>query len=100
MAAKFHDGTPSKLVCKKLVKINIDLSVRPGSALTLQNMKFYVTEQHMNEALIERPVLEALGLHIRDILATAAARHVTLMLSTYPKMLTLPGMAPESHALS
>lgn len=42
MAAESHDATPSKLICTKLIKLNIDMHIHYGNALTLQNMEVYV----------------------------------------------------------
>lgn len=59
-------------------------------------MKRCVTEQHLNKPLIWRPVLKALGVHSRDILATAAAYH-SVVLHVAPNVLTLSALQPKSH---
>lgn len=75
MTAESHDGTPCKPICTELLKLHIELHIRHGSALNLRNMKWSVKEQHTNEPLIERPVLEPSGLHTENILSTTAECH-------------------------
>ena len=74
MAASLPDGNPAVMIITKTVTLNMELHVRHGTAIVLRNMKWLVTDQHMTEPLIGRPILQALGLDARKILQSAADR--------------------------
>lgn len=71
---KADDEIPTQ-VCSRAVTIDTDLLIRHGSALTERNMRWIVTNQIVDEPLLGRPLLEALGLNTREILAAAADKH-------------------------
>ncbi len=54
--------------------MNVHMHIIHGTALTLRNVTWYVTKQAMDEPLLGLPVLEALGLNTKDILAGASDR--------------------------
>lgn len=68
------NGASSRLTCKKAVSIDTELRIRQGSTLKICNLKWLVTEQHGDEPLLGRPILEVLGLNTRDVLAAAAGQ--------------------------
>ena len=75
MAANLPDGKPAALTCKQVVTVDTELHIRHGSALTLRGVRWLVTNQAVGDPLLGRPILEALGLNTRDILAAAAEKH-------------------------
>lgn len=72
MAAANADGASAKLVCTKSVSVDTELHIRHGTTLRLRNLKWLVTDQRVSDPLLGRPILEALGLNTRDLLAAAA----------------------------
>lgn len=60
----------------------MELHIRHGTSLMLQNVTSYITKQNDSEPLLGRPVLEALSLNTKSVLAAAADRYnVSLDLS-------------------
>lgn len=55
--------------------MNTELHIRHGTALTLRNVRWLVTDQTVGEPLLGRPVLEELGLNTRNTLAAAAEKY-------------------------
>lgn len=74
MAAALPNGERACLTCDNAVSIDTELKIRHGAALVLRNLNWLVTEQPVAEPLIGRPLLEALGLNTRELLAAAADR--------------------------
>lgn len=72
MAAVNADGASARLTCKHSVSIDTELHIRHGSTLRLRNLKWLVTDQRVTDPLLGRPILEALGLNTRELLAAAA----------------------------
>ena len=72
MAATTPDGAEAHITCNQILTVDLELHVRHGNSLVLRNTVWYVTEQHITEPLLGRPVLEALGLDTRKILSAAA----------------------------
>lgn len=75
VAANLPDGNPASLTCSKIVTVDTKLHIRHGTALTLRGVRWLVTDQAVGDPLLGRPVLEALGLNTRNILAAAAEKH-------------------------
>ena len=61
--------------CDRKVKINIKLHVRHGSSLTLRNVTWYVALKPLQQQLLGRKCLEALGMDAKQILTAACERH-------------------------
>lgn len=61
MVASNEIGGGSKLVCKTIVSVDMQLHIRHGSSLMLRNLKLLGTEQRARDLLLDRPILEALG---------------------------------------
>lgn len=74
MATTDSAGKQAKLICSKEVFINVELQIPHGSALKLTNLKWLVAYQQAREPLLGRPVVDALGLNTRGLLAMAADR--------------------------
>ena len=74
MDGDLPDGQPATLTFKQVVTVDTELYIRHGTALTLRGMKWLVTDQTVGDPLLGRPVLEALGLNTRNILAAAAVK--------------------------
>ena len=75
MAGKLPDGKAATLTFKKAVVVDVELHIRHGTALTLWGVRWLVTDQIVGDPLLGRPLLEALGLNTREILAAAAEKH-------------------------
>ena len=75
MAAKLPDGSIPKISCSKIAIIDTELHIRHGTGQVLRNLRWFVTSQHVGEPLLGRPILEALGLSARNILAAAAEKY-------------------------
>ena len=75
MAATLQNGEKSVINRMKVATIHTELHIRHGTALVLRNLRWYVTAQNVGEPLLSRPVLEALGLSTRNVLASAAERY-------------------------
>lgn len=74
IAAHTMEGKKSILVCDRTIYIDCELHIRHGTLLMLRNLKWLVTEQKFPEPILERPILEAFGLHTRELLVAAADR--------------------------
>lgn len=72
MAANLDDGKSARISCTRRAVMDTELHIRHGKTLVLKNLKWMVTDQQVDEPLLGRPVLEALGLNTSDILAAAA----------------------------
>lgn len=68
------DKSDISVACDKMAVMTVELIVRHGKSLTLRNLPWYVTSQKMEEPLLGRPVLEALGLDTKKLLAAACDR--------------------------
>ncbi len=75
MAACNPDGKRVKLVCTRALVSDAELHIRHGTAVTLRGVRWLVTDQTVLEPLFGRPLLEALGLNTRNILAASAEKH-------------------------
>lgn len=75
MATEDENGTLAKIKCDKKITLDLELHIRHGTSLMLRNMGWYVITQAVNEPLLGRAVLEALGPNTSDILAAAADRY-------------------------
>ena len=75
MAADLPNGKRASITCDQVVTVDTELHIRHGSALVLRGVRWLVTDQAVGDPLLGRPLLEALGLNTRDILAAAAERH-------------------------
>ena len=72
LAAKNNQkGEEVFVTCNKQVVMNIELFIRHGCFLELRNIKWYVAMSEMAEPILGRPILEALGINTRDLLAAA-----------------------------
>ena len=72
LAAKNNQkGEEVFVTCNKQVEMNIELFIRHGCFLELRNIKWYVAMSEMAEPILGRPILEALGINTRDLLAAA-----------------------------
>ena len=95
MAACTPDGKRAKLVCTRALVVDAELHIRHRTALVLRGVRWLVTDQAVGEPLLGRPLLEALGLNARSILAAAAEKH-----SGVVDMSTLFGTDPEEGRIS
>ncbi len=91
MAACNPDGKRSKSVCTRALVLDAELHIRHGTALTLRGVRWLVTYQTIGEPLLGQPLLEALGLNTRNILAAAAEKHsgavdVSTLFGTNPEV--------------
>jgi hypothetical protein len=77
--------------CDTLAILTTSLHIRHGSTLTIRNVSWYVAKQQVPEALLGRPILEALGLNTKELLAAACDRFNGV--ADAEQLLT-----PESHA--
>lgn len=68
---KNERGEEMFVTCDKQVMMNRELFIRHGCYLELRNVKWYVAMSDMSEPILGRPILEAFGIHTRDILAAA-----------------------------
>lgn len=60
------------ITCRATVKASIELRIRHGTKLLLRNLVWFVTNEDIDQAIIGRPVLDAIGCDNRKILASAA----------------------------
>lgn len=74
MAACDVKGNKTKLVFLKQDRLDTELHIRHGSSLLLRNLVWLVTERYVTTPLLGRPILEALGINTRELLAAAADR--------------------------
>lgn len=74
LAAATREGTKATLVCTKEALVDVEIHIRLGTALRLQNVEWLLTSQHVNDPLLGRPIVEDLGLNMRDLLASEADR--------------------------
>lgn len=65
----------AKVVCDRTVKADVHLRIRHGSTLLLRNVEWAVSKQDAKHVLIGRPLLEALGLDMKNILEAACDRN-------------------------
>lgn len=75
MAANLPDGKPATLMVKEAFVVDTELHIRHGTYLTLRGLRWLVTDKIVGDPLLRRPLLEALELNIRNVLAAAALRH-------------------------
>jgi len=75
MAAELPDGNKAEILCRRVATIDTELHIRHGTALMLRNLRWNITDQRVGEPLLGGPMLEALGLNTRNILAAAAAKY-------------------------
>ncbi len=90
MAACNPGGKRAKLVCTGSLVLDAELHIRHGTDLTLRGIRWIVTDQTVGEPLLGRPLIEALRLNTRNILAAAAEKH-----SGAVDVATLFGTNPE-----
>lgn len=62
------------VLCDRLAVLTTELVIRHGKTLTLRHVPWYVTAQEMTEPLLGRPILKALGLGTKEMLAAACDR--------------------------
>lgn len=74
MAAKNPDGTPTIITCTHSATIDTELHIRHGSALVLRNLRWLITPQAVDEPLLSRPLLEALGFDCHQVMRSASDR--------------------------
>lgn len=72
MAEQNEDVTPASITCKRTVALNTHLHVRHGISLELRNLRWLVTDQPICQLFLGHPVFEALGMHCKNILFSAA----------------------------
>lgn len=100
MAAMTKDGQDAQIVCDRAVSVNTELHIRHGSSLMLRNLRWLLTPQKLAEPLLGRPLLEALGLNTRDLLAAAATRLAgTVDAASFPESLDEHGDGRVSRVL-
>ena len=90
MAASTPDGKRAKLVCTRALVVDAELHIRHGTAIVLRGVRWLVTDQAVGGPPLGRPLLEALGLNARNIIAAAAEKH-----SGVVDMSSLFGTDPE-----
>ena len=69
------DGKEVRIVCDRMVTLDVQLFIRHGTSLWLRNITWYVATQNVTEPLLGRPVLHALGFNAEETLAAASAMH-------------------------
>ncbi|CAN8075453.1 unnamed protein product, partial [Agarophyton chilense] len=74
MAAKNPGGSPTIIECTHAATIDTELHIRHGSALVLRNLRWLVTPQIVDEPLLSRPLLGALGFDCQKVMQAAADR--------------------------
>lgn len=74
MAAKNLDGSLTTITCTHAATIDTELHIRHGSALVLRNLRWLITPQVVDEPLLSRPLLEALGFDCHKVMQAAADR--------------------------
>ena len=70
-ATNNQKGEEIFVTCNKQVVMNIELFIRHGCFLELRNIKWYVAMSEMAEPILGRPILEALGINTRFLIAAA-----------------------------
>ncbi|CAN8061403.1 unnamed protein product [Agarophyton chilense] len=74
MAAKNPDGSHTIIECTHAATIDTELHIRHGSTLVLRNLRWLVTPQIVDEPLLSRRLLEALGFDCQKVMQAAADR--------------------------
>lgn len=74
MAAHVPDGKQVELVCKKEAVKDKELHIRHGSSTLLRNASWFITGQHLENTLLDRPIQQGLGLNSRALLEAATGR--------------------------
>lgn len=75
MAAALLNGKQAEIKSRRVANIDTSLHIRHGTSLTLRNLQWTITDQTVGEPLLGGPVLEALGLNSREMLAAAAHKY-------------------------
>lgn len=55
--------------------MKVELRIRHGTSLTLRNVTFYVATKHVPDPLLRRPLLVALGVDAKELLAAASDKY-------------------------
>ncbi len=63
------------VVCHQSVRASVRLNIRHGTTLFLRNVTWVVPSNPCDTVLLGRPLLEALGLNVREILSVASDKH-------------------------
>ena len=74
MAATTAEGKTATIICRQVATIDTEVHIRHGTSLVLHNVRWFVTDRKVGEPLLGRPLLDALVLNTRSILAAAANR--------------------------
>lgn len=70
-ASKSEDEQPLYVACDREVEVTTELHIRYGKSLKLRKLKWYVATHDVDEPLLGRPILEALGLNTKELLEAA-----------------------------
>lgn len=73
-AACDKDGKELTIECHSKVTIDVEINFRHGTALSLRNLQWQDINQKVDEPLMGRPILQALGFDCEKTLAAAADR--------------------------
>ena len=65
------DGASASFKCSFSVKLSVSLAVRHAKNLTLRDVHWHVPDTSAPDALLSRPLLEHLGLDVRQVLLAA-----------------------------
>lgn len=60
--------------CDKRVALNVELFIRHGYCLAVQNTKWYVAMRDVPEPLLGRSTLEAFGINTKKLLKTVTGK--------------------------
>ncbi len=63
------------IVCNQSVRASVPLNIRHGTNIFLSNVTLVVPSNPCDTVLLGRPLLEALGLNVREILLAASDKH-------------------------
>lgn len=69
-----RNGEVSKIVCKIMVFVDMELHIRHGLSLMLRSLKWLVTEKRVTDAVLGCPVFKTLRLNTHNLLAATADR--------------------------
>lgn len=73
-ATHSSDDSPISVDCDRMAVMNTELIIRHEKSLMLRNISWYVTSQPLSEPLLGRPIMEALGINTKELLAAACDR--------------------------
>lgn len=74
MVACTEYGESARLIFRSAVTLHPEVHIRHGTAIVIRNVHWLITDQKIAENVLGRPILEALGLNTRNLLAATAEK--------------------------